>query len=240
MATFEAFLAHFDNVPADSRAWRSSLRWNSKQSADSRKIDIGKAVLWALVVVLHGVLFVTLDLLMQHAPVALDNPDQPDQALQLRVIRPLQLPRLEPIREPPATVQPSVVRAPVKTIAPRPDALQVQTIPGEPAEQPDAMRGQTIAPPATTSWVPPAAEPRDPFSRPPAGRLLPGAATAGSPTLRMRDPMTPQRVVAKIGALFGGGFEDPCPGYEARLVSGGSEVEREEEMARYERACPGR
>ncbi len=238
MATLEAFFDHFDNVPAEDRAWRSSLRFNRHRSPDRGELDIGKAVLWALVLASHAALFVALDLLMQHAPLVLDDAEQPENTLQLRVIRPLHVSIAEPIPELAAPAPRNPVREAVKPVAHSTQTLQAQTIPMGAAEHSDALQVQTISPSSATSWTPPPTEPRDPFARLAAGRDLPGAATAGAPTLRMRDPLTPQRVVAKIGALFGGGFADPCPDYEARLMSGGSEAEREDEMQRYERGCP--
>lgn len=56
---------------------------------------------------------------------------------------------------------------------------------------------------------------RDPTRRYPA--RVPGRAEPYTPeAIQLRDPLTPQKVVAFIGGLFGGNY-DPCPDTRSKL-----------------------
>lgn len=57
--------------------------------------------------------------------------------------------------------------------------------------------------------------PRDPTRRYPA--KLPGRVEPYTPeAIQLRDPLTPQKVVAFVGGLFGGNY-DPCPDTRSKL-----------------------
>ena len=70
---------------------------------------------------------------------------------------------------------------------------------------------------------------------------LPGGDAPG--TFRMRDPVTPARVVEAIGTLFGGGPSSPCPRIGSNiphLLTATSDREREllqEELRRDREYC---
>ncbi|MEO8742495.1 MAG: hypothetical protein ABI365_04805 [Lysobacteraceae bacterium] len=164
-----------------------------------------------------------------------------DQPLQITIIdrhvapilpQPPALPRLH---------HPNAL-APRRSI-PRSDALQAVAIEHQPkptdTEPPKAL----IYAPDSAMQLPPAqtAPPsRDLLAHRSMSSMLPGSDRPLAPGLHVHAGVSPQKVVERVGMLFGGGPVDPCPELETDLVNTADPDARERAMERFERSCPGR
>ena len=70
--------------------------------------------------------------------------------------------------------------------------------------------------------------------------MLPGGDRAFAPELQVSAGLSPQKLVERVGMLFGGGHFDPCPQFETELANADGPDAREQAMERLERSCPGR
>ena len=70
--------------------------------------------------------------------------------------------------------------------------------------------------------------------------MLPGDDRVLAPGLHVRAGLSPQKLVERVGMLFGGGPVDPCPELESDLANTADPDAREQALERFERACPGR
>ena len=241
MASIEGFLDHFDAEPAPRPAIRTLLRRQQPRNRES--LELSNVLLWLLVALLHVGLFLVLDFAMRPSAIVGDAVDAPLQvtivelaeAVKPRVIAPPEVPRLPH----PQRATPQTDRALQAVSMPAHAITQTATPPTSadtrPALDLHDMQAQILLPARAI------AKPADPFARRPASDMLPGSDRVLAPGIRVRAEVSPQNVVEKIGALlFGGGHFDPCPEYEQRLLNADNETERDEQMDRYERACPGR
>lgn len=86
---------------------------------------------------------------------------------------------------------------------------------------------------------------RHDFHRNPLVDRPPSRIEAPGERIRMRDPLTPARVMAAVGQLFGGsGYEtDPCPRIIRNLgalrTAGADDPALQEELRRHRRFCQG-
>ena len=241
MASIDDFLDQFDAGPALRPAIRVSLR--SPRTRSGKSFEPGNALLWLLVALLHAGLFVVLDLAMR--PSAIDD-QAVDTSMQVTMIRPAE------------TVMPRVITTPDMHRQPHPQraipqtdtALQAIAMPLHVATQTAPTPISTDIRPALDLYdtqggirlpAPPTMMRHDPFAHRAASDMLPGSDHPFAPGIRLAAVKSPKSVVEDVGAfLFGGGHFDPCPEYEQRLLNTDNASERDEQLERYERACPGR
>jgi hypothetical protein len=241
VASIDGFLDHFEIRLAPRPVLRASLR--SLQLTSRKSFEPSNVLLWLLVALLHVGLFLVLDFAMRPTAIARDTADTP---LQVTIIQLTEMTK-------PHVITPADARRPPHpqhAIPQSTNALQAVAIQPPAVTQTPSTPMSTELRPALDLYdmqgdirlpAPPIPRPSDPFARRPASEMLPGSDRAFAPGIRLAEVKSPKRVVETIGAmLFGGGHFDPCPEYEQRLLSADSEVERDEQLVRYERACPGR
>jgi hypothetical protein len=241
VASIDGFLDHFEFEPAPRQVLRASLR--SLRPRSRKSFEPGNVLLWLLVALLHVGLFVMLDFAMRPSTIAQDAADVPLQVTLIRLVETVKpsvspppdvrrLPRSQralPSAEP-ALQAVSIPQRAVTHTAPTPMHLDTQ-----PALVLYDRQGQIRLP---ARVIP---KQSDPFARPAAADMLPGSDHVLAPGFHVRAELSPQHAVEFVGALlFGGGHFDPCPEYEQRLLNTDNETERDEQLNRYERACPGR
>lgn len=251
MASIDGFLDHFDAEAVPRPAMRASLRRlqsRDLQSRDDYSNEVRERVLlWMLVALLHLPLILALRTAMQPLPFVRRAIVEPLQITFIQWTAP-PMPRAVATSPPPAQhVAHSATRSiqnTTQTITPAPHKENTPLTQAVPVASSAStlsrlvvydIDGRVRVP---TSGV--VAKPVDPFRRRAATDMLPGSDRVVAPGIRMRAEMTPQKVVERIGALFGGGHVDPCPEYEERLLNTDNDTERDEQMDRYARACPGR
>jgi len=239
--SIDGFLDHFDAGSAQRPATRISLR--SLQQRNRKSFEPSNVLLWLLIALLHVGLFLTLDYAMRPSAIVEDAADTPLQVTFIRVTEPAK-PRM--------ITTPDMRRSPNPQPAiPQDDhALQAVTIQSRAVAQTTPTPMSADMRPALDLYdmqggirlpAPPVKTRRDPFARRAAADLLPGNDRTFASGIRLAEVKSPKRTVEFVGALlFGGGHFDPCPEYEQRLVNADNETERDEQLDRYERACPGR
>ena len=242
MASIDGFLDHFDAEPGPRQVLRASLRRLQPRSCD-KSFEISNVLLWLLVALLHVGLFLVLDFAMRPSAIVDDAIDTP---LQVTIIR------LAETAKPHVIAPPEVHRLPhpQRAIPQTDTALQAVAIPPRAVTQTSPTPMSTDTQPALDLYdmqgrtrlpAPAIVTRRDPFARRAAADMLPGSDHVLAAGVRVRAELSPQHAVEFVGALlFGGGHFDPCPDYEQRLIDADSVAERNEQMERYARVCPGR
>ena len=242
MASIDAFheLAERGR-PAQSAAHvstKNSLRHAEPRAAGWKSYRERGLILLAVGLWHVGVL-VALRTAMQVSPATHHEADEP---LQITIIERHAVPVL-----PQTPVVPRLHHADAlapRRSAPQSDALQAVTIDRQPkspetVEQPKALMYE----PDGTLRLPSvgvAPTTRDLLAHRSMSGLLPGSDHPLAPGLHVRAGLSPQKMVERVGILFGGGPVDPCPELATNLASTSDPDAREQAMERFERSCPGR
>lgn len=249
VASIDGFLDHFEFEPAPRPLLRASLR--SLRPRSRKAFEPGNVLLWLLVAILHVGLFVLLDFAMRPAATAHDAPDAPLQVTFIRLVETAKprliappavrdLSRAQPLQQhllPPAEPALRAIEISQRTIPP-PVPKQIPVDPSPALVIYDRLGAIRLPAQVTPKLFP---KPSDPFAHGPAANMLPGSDRELAHGFHVRAEKSPQQVVEFVGAmLLGGGHFDPCPDYAQRLFNADNETERDEQIDRYERACPGR
>lgn len=223
-------------VPASAHAGRVSMHRLRQQPAREphRALSRERILILATVVIAHALLLVALHALMRPPALVRGEVEEP---LWITIISPPAKPQTMP-----APIPPRATRAEPDRSSRRADTLRAVLIaPSSPSLATDATPRASLYDADGGLRLPLtiATPKRSPFERPRASTMLPGADGQVS-ALAVRPGASPQQWVERVGSLFGGGHFDPCPELQADALNTDDPDQRERDLERMQRACPGK